>query len=65
MSGVRECALTDKTGIHRSVEVIGERVENVVVFELVWLMNNPLHHFKYFLITKLVSCITWRGNRDS
>lgn len=59
------CVLTDKASIHSSVKVIGECKENIAVFELIRLMNNPLHHLKYFLITKLVSCITWRGNRDS
>lgn len=62
---VCECVLTDKAGIHRSVKVIRERVEHIAVLELVRLMNNPLHHLKYFLITKLVSCITWRRNGDS
>lgn len=48
----------DKACFHRSVKVIGEGIENIAVFELIRLMNNPLHHLKYFLITKLVSCIT-------
>ena len=49
------CLLTDKACIHSSVKVIGECIENIAVFELIRLMNNPLHHLKYFLITVLVS----------
>lgn len=56
--GVCAHTLTDKARIHSSVKVIGERVEHVAVFELVWLMNNPLHHLEDFLIASLVSRTT-------
>lgn len=60
----RVCVLTDKACIHSSVKVIGECIEYVAVFELIRLMNYPLHHFKYFLITKLVPCITWKRKKQ-
>lgn len=62
---VCECLLTDKARIHRSVIVIGECIEDVVVFELKRLMNNPLHHLKYFLITSLISRGTWGGRETA
>lgn len=58
------CVLTNKTCIHSSVKVIGECIENIGVFKLIWLMNNALHHLKHFLVTVLESCVTWRGNTE-
>lgn len=58
------CVLTDKASIHCSIIVIGECVENGVVFQLKRLMNKPLHRLQHFLITSLISCITWRGGKE-
>lgn len=47
--------LTDEAGVHGSVVVIGEGVENAAAFQLVWLMDDPLHRLQDFLITRFVS----------
>lgn len=56
---------TDEACVHRSVKVIGERIEEVAVLQLIWLMNYTLHHLKYFLITGLEACVTLQEKENS
>lgn len=58
-----ECLLTDQAGIHRSVIVVGEGVEDAVAFEAQRLMNDALHHLKHLLITGLVASGSCTGGQ--
>lgn len=52
--------LTNETGIHSSVIVMGKGIEDAASLDLKGLVHNSFHHSRHLLVAQLVPCITWK-----
>jgi hypothetical protein len=56
-------SLTDEAGLHGSVKVVGEGVEDAAPLHLEGLVHDALDDFHHLVVAELVACVAWRKKK--
>lgn len=54
------CPLTNEAGLHSSVEVVGEGVEDTAALHFIRLVHYSFDDLHNLIVAQLISCIAWR-----